>query len=79
MTSTITFTEKNVDALYSLSELNTLFNDIAEVINAKLDKDSAELTDNLEINLNPKIINMADATEDDDAITVGQARSLFSA
>jgi len=75
--TTITFTPKVVGEYYTLEELNDLFDHIAEVINAKLDIDAAVLTDDAAFKLSPRIINMAEGTADDSAITVAQARAML--
>lgn len=78
MRTTITFEEKVDGEYFTLAELNTLFTQIATVVNAKLDIDAAVLTDDAEFELSPLAINLKEAEDDDDAITVAQARALYS-
>lgn len=79
MRTTIEFEEKVDGEYYTLAELNALFTQIATVVNSKLDIDSAVLTGDAEFELSPLVINLAEGVEDTDAITVAQARAMFSA
>lgn len=77
MRTTIEFTPKVVGEYYTLDELNELFEHIADVVNAKLDINAAVLTGDAAFKLSPRIINLAQGTADDSAITVAQARAML--
>ena len=77
MRTTIEFTPKVVGEYYTIDDLNELFADIAEVVNAKMDMDDAFLTGDAAFKNAPRILNMKQGSADDSAITVAQARAML--
>lgn len=76
--STTTYTDSSEGQHYTIGQLNGFFSDVAAVINGKLDsEDEAQaLTAAIAINLQT-IINLAEGTDDTDAVTVGQVDAAF--
>lgn len=72
---TIEFTEKPGTVHYTLSEINTLFADIATVLNAKLDQRDPTLTANLIAN-GVRVINVGRAVDAGDIVPYGQLQEL---
>lgn len=75
MADTITFTPKDSDSYYTLSEINSFFTSLATAINGKLDVRTPALSGALNVG-NTAFQNVADGTAGTDAINVRQARSL---
>lgn len=69
MPNTITFTE--FDDAIAIAEINALFQDIATVLNGKLDRTSGTLSTDLNAGGQP-IINLPYATEDDELVPLKQ-------
>lgn len=69
--STISFTPKASTAFFRVLEINTLFEAVATVLNAKLDIGEPALDTSLNIGMQP-IVNVGESIEDDDAATSGE-------
>lgn len=73
MSNTIAFVAKPAGAYYTIAEINAFFEDVAAVLNAKVDVDQPSVL-GLPLNLGDvAVINVADGVEASDAATYGQA------